>query len=194
MALAKAAEAGGIEGGHKVRMRSLYTDGFNPLFSSDERSAYFDFDKGPARMPKDIQDGLDDLKWCDTIVFVYPTWWLDMPAMLKGFFDRVLVPGKDGAWHFPTKEEKGRMLSGGLEPDLLNIKRIVGVSTYGAPWWMLIPTDMGRGVISMGIRHGCFGSFDCTCRWMALYDLDFTPVEKRTAFLEQVKKALKDEV
>jgi NAD(P)H dehydrogenase (quinone) len=34
-----------------------------------------------------------DLRWCDTLIFVYPTWWYGLPAMIKGWLDRVLVPG-----------------------------------------------------------------------------------------------------
>ncbi len=33
------------------------------------------------------------IKWAEHIVFVYPTWWATMPALLKGFLDRVLLPG-----------------------------------------------------------------------------------------------------
>jgi NAD(P)H dehydrogenase (quinone) len=32
-------------------------------------------------------------RWCDTLIFVYPTWWYGLPAMIKGWLDRVLVPG-----------------------------------------------------------------------------------------------------
>ena len=41
----------------------------------------------------------DDLRWCDTLVFVYPTWWSGQPAMLTGWLDRVLVRGV--AWELP---------------------------------------------------------------------------------------------
>lgn len=33
------------------------------------------------------------LAWCDALIFVYPTWWQGLPAMLKGWLDRVLLPG-----------------------------------------------------------------------------------------------------
>ena len=35
----------------------------------------------------------EDIKWADHIVFVYPMWWGMLPALLKGFLDRILLPG-----------------------------------------------------------------------------------------------------
>jgi hypothetical protein len=34
-----------------------------------------------------------DLRWCDSVVFVFPTWWFSLPAIVKGYLDRVLLPG-----------------------------------------------------------------------------------------------------
>ena len=41
----------------------------------------------------DIREAQDLITWADHIVFVYPTWWGTMPALLKGFLDRVLISG-----------------------------------------------------------------------------------------------------
>jgi putative NADPH-quinone reductase len=52
----------------------------------------------------DLQDAADAIEACDHLVLVYPTWWGTMPALLKGFFDRVLLPGyafryrRDSVW------------------------------------------------------------------------------------------------
>src|SRR5215468_10574011 len=40
-----------------------------------------------------IAEAMELLEWADHIVFVFPTWWGTMPAALKGFLDRVLMPG-----------------------------------------------------------------------------------------------------
>jgi len=42
---------------------------------------------------KDLKEAKRLIKWADHLVFVYPTWWGNMPALLKGFIDRVLVLG-----------------------------------------------------------------------------------------------------
>lgn len=41
----------------------------------------------------DLQDMVEALKWADHYVMVYPIWWGSIPALLKGFFDRVFLPG-----------------------------------------------------------------------------------------------------
>ena len=53
-------------------------------------------------------------------------------AVLKGWFDRTLVPGEDCAWDFPRSQAEAAA-SNGLVPKLTNIKRMLTVSTYGAP-------------------------------------------------------------
>ena len=92
-AIADAVAAGANEGGHAIRRRSLYREKYRPELTAKERASYFDTVKGALRLPADTKSHLSDLYWCDSLVIVYPTWWFNMPAMLKGFFDRTLVPG-----------------------------------------------------------------------------------------------------
>jgi len=44
-------------------------------------------------LEKALIDAQEFIRWADHLVIVYPTWWGTMPAILKGFFDRVLLPG-----------------------------------------------------------------------------------------------------
>lgn len=44
-------------------------------------------------LEEDLLQAQEAIRWADHLVFVYPTWWGTMPAILKGFFDRVLLPG-----------------------------------------------------------------------------------------------------
>ena len=52
----------------------------------------------------DLERAQEDILWAEHLVFVYPIWWATMPALLKGFLDRVFLPGfafkykKDSPW------------------------------------------------------------------------------------------------
>lgn len=41
----------------------------------------------------DLLEAQEKLKWADHLVLVYPIWWGSVPAIMKGFLDRVLLPG-----------------------------------------------------------------------------------------------------
>jgi NAD(P)H dehydrogenase (quinone) len=152
-AIANAVEAGAREGGHELRRRSLYAEQYRPELTGNERTKYFDIADGAARLPKETRSHLADLRWCNSLVLVYPTWWFNMPAMLKGYFDRTLMPGEDCAWSFPTSDPKERTASNGLVPKLTNVKRMMGISTYGASRQItLLAGDNGRNWYTMRPR------------------------------------------
>ena len=73
-----------------------------------------------------VEKHVGQLRWAEAIVFVYPTWTYGFPAMLKGWFDRVMLPGVS----FRLGED------GIARPNLQHIKQIIGISTYGRPWWV----------------------------------------------------------
>ena len=192
-AISDAVVEGAKEGGHEIRRRSLYTENYAPQLTAAERGAYFDVAKGAARLAKDTQSHLKDLRWCDSLVLVYPTWWFNVPAILKGYFDRTLAPGHDCAWDFPSSANDPDAASNGLVPRLTNVKRMCGISTYGASRSIaFLAGDNGRNMIGTAIRPNF--SPDCTCRWLALYDMDFTPKAAREVFLEEVKRVIRDDL
>ena len=109
-------------GGHEVDDCDLYAEGFDPVMSREERLGYHDV---PAnRTP--VQGYIDRLQWAEGIVFCFPTWCFGLPAMLKGYFDRLLMPGVAFDISDPAN----------VKPMLTHIKRISAVVTYGRPRWM----------------------------------------------------------
>jgi len=190
-ALAAAVKEGARAGGHEVRQISLYEQGYGIALTREERQRYFDA-SDPSRLPSDVRGALEDLSWCDSVVFVYPTWWFNLPAALKGFFDRTMQPGSSsgggslGAWEFPSASGDGAS-STGLRPLLTNVKRVAAVSTYGAPQHItFLAGDNGRNTIATAIRRGVFAP-DCTCLWLGLYQMDSLGDEERQAFLRRVR-------
>ena len=76
------------EAGHEVDDCDLYAEGFQPVLTRDERRAYHDVTANRAD-----RDGDRAAAPCEGLVLVFPTWWYGMPAMLKGYIDRVWLPG-----------------------------------------------------------------------------------------------------
>jgi len=74
--------------GHEVRVRDLYAEGFNPVLGATD---FVDFAQG--RVPEDIQREQKMLEWASHLVFIYPIWWWERPALLKGWIDRVFSNG-----------------------------------------------------------------------------------------------------
>jgi NAD(P)H dehydrogenase (quinone) len=70
--------------GHRVRLIALGELEFDPVLRHGYRQVQ--------PLEADLQDAADAIEACDHLVLVYPTWWGAMPALLKGFFDRVLLP------------------------------------------------------------------------------------------------------
>ena len=75
--------------GHEVTIRDLYRIGFNPVATPDDLNAM----KEGMSVPEDIRVEQEHVRWADVIAFVYPVWWISLPAILKGYVDRVFLFG-----------------------------------------------------------------------------------------------------
>lgn len=66
------------------------------------------------KLEKDLEESQRLITWADHVVLAYPTWWGSLPALTKGFFDRVFLPGFAYKYHkgknFPEKLLKGRSI------------------------------------------------------------------------------------
>jgi len=110
------------EAGHEVDDCDLYAEGFDPVLSREERLGYHEVPSN--QLP--LQRHVERLQWAEGIVFCFPTWCFGLPAMLKGYFDRLFMPGVA----FDLSDPKN------VKPMLTNIKRISAVATYGRPRWV----------------------------------------------------------
>lgn len=94
---------GAAAAGHTVRMMRLADLRFDPILHGGYQ--------GSQPLEPDLQAAREAITWADHLVFAYPIWWGAMPALLKGFIDRVFLPG------FAFKYREGspfwdRLLSG----------------------------------------------------------------------------------
>ena len=160
-----------------MRLVDLYASGFDPVMSAQEtaRLPYPGFNEIP------VAEQLAELRWCEALVFVYPTWWYGQPAMLKGWLDRVWIPHATFTMPEPGKPI-GRVLT--------NIRAITVVSTLGSPWWWwtFVMGEPGRRVLLRGFRPLVHPS--CRTNWVALHDMDSAGPAKRERFLGRVRDAM----
>jgi NAD(P)H dehydrogenase (quinone) len=157
--------------GHDVRVSDLYADGFDPIFSAEERRHHLD----PGAEPS-VERYTDDLRWCEHLVLVYPTWWSGQPAMLKGWLDRVWVRGV--AWDLPPGANRVR-------PMLHNIHRLSVVTSHGSSKWLnALQGEPGKRTVMRTMRSLC--SHRAHSKWVALYDIDRSTDGDRQRFLDRV--------
>jgi len=84
--------AGLAEAGHEVEVADLYAEGFNPILEEAAFARETAMDPGAPLSPE-VQAEQARLDRCEGLIFVYPFWWSDVPAILKGWFDRVWTYG-----------------------------------------------------------------------------------------------------
>ena len=144
--------------GHELRVIDLYAEGFDPVFTRAEK------------------------RWAEGWVAIYPTWFYGLPAMLKGWLDRVWLPGVT----FQVASSKKRTIRGELQ----NIRRFVGITTSGSPWWWLrVIGDPGRSLLMKGLRP--LYARGCRMSWLQLHDMNHVTAAEREAFLAKVDRTLR---
>src|ERR1700720_1599762 len=148
--------------GHEVDLCDLYAEGFDPVLTAAERRAYNTAQPDLSA----VEAFVTRLRGADRLWVGFPTWWYGMPAILKGWFDRVWVTGV--AFTLPE-------VGGAIRPALHNIRKFAVVTTYGSPWWLmkLVLRDPVRAVLIGGLRRLC--AEDCRWIFLALSNIDAAP-------------------
>jgi len=157
--------------GHVVDDCDLYGEGFDPVLSRADRLGYHDL----AANTRPVQAHVDRLKAAEAIVLVFPVWNFGFPAMLKGYFDRVFLPGISFG-----------LVDGRTQGMLSNIRRIGVVTTYGASWTRA--TLLGnppRKFCTRSLR--AVTGFKASVTYLAHYDMNRSTPATRQAFLTQVQ-------
>jgi NAD(P)H dehydrogenase (quinone) len=164
------------EAGHEVTDVDLYAERFDPVMSRQERLDYLNTE----RNERLVQHYDDQLAAAEALVLVYPSWWYGMPAILKGYFDRVWLPGVA----FDVT------LNGTVKTDRLKrLRRILVVTTYGGSWWMvrIALGDPARKIIGRAIRALC--ARGCRVTWCIHYDMDRARPSELRQFLQRIRRA-----
>jgi NAD(P)H dehydrogenase (quinone) len=137
-ALHRAGRAALERAGYEVDDLDLYAERFDPVLSREERLSYHDL----AVNRRPVQGYVDRLLRAEALVFCFPIWAYGPPAMLKGFFDRVFLPGVSFF-----------LQDGRIRPGLTEIRKVAAVVSYGQPRWLAwLAGDPPRRLITRYLR------------------------------------------
>ncbi len=163
--------------GAKIRLHDLYGENFQPVLTRQEWQDYLD----PALNTAPVSWDVEALRWCDTLIFVYPTWWYGPPAMLKGWLDRVMLP--EVAFLMPDGENKT------IRPGLQHITRLGVFTTCGASFWLtsLIGAP-GKRTLLRGVGYLC--APDRRSVFAAHYLMDSSTPDSRARHLDHVGRKM----
>ncbi|WP_407708432.1 NAD(P)H-dependent oxidoreductase [Bacillus altitudinis] len=156
----------------------LYKDGFNPVFTAEELKH---FHKGETPYPL-VKDYQEKLKQSTELVFIFPVWWWDLPAMLKGFIDKVMLSG------FAFIEDQN---TGTLKGLLTNIKKttVISTSTTDKEY---IESEAGNAIQSVFIDRTLadLGLKNESTKWIHFSRVNLTTDEKRKQFLKEISQII----
>lgn len=152
----------------------LYNDEFNPVFSAEELKL---FNKGdtPYELVKEYQKKLSQ---ATELIFIFPVWWWDLPAILKGFIDKVMLSG------FAFIEDKK---TGDLKGLLTNIRKttVISTSTTDKEY---IESEGGNAIQGVFINRTLadLGLKNDDTKWIHFSEVNLTTDEKRKQFLQEI--------
>lgn len=155
--------------GADVTLLDLYASGFAPSLTAGERAAYY----GDLPSHDGIEDHARLLTEAETLVLVFPTWWFGLPAILKGWIDRVFAPGIafDHADNF-----------GPIRPRLTALKTVIVITTLGSPAW--IDWFVMRRPVRRILKTAIFGLCAPRAKFtmLSLYKAESVPAAKLADF------------
>ncbi len=97
--------------GHEVTVRDLYELNFNPVLSLEDMNG-----QRMGTVAEDVRTEQEFIEWADAVTFIYPIWWTGLPAVMKGYIDRVMSYGF--AYRYDNGVQKG--LLGGKSAFIIN--------------------------------------------------------------------------
>jgi NAD(P)H dehydrogenase (quinone) len=158
------------QAGHEVDDCDLNGEGFDPVLSREERIGYHDVPNNR----KNVDRYVERLLNAEALVLVHPVWNFGFPAILKGFFDRIFLPGVSF-----------RMENGIVKANLHNITKLAAVVTYGGARWRAFgvgdpPRKIFKRVIRAMIKPRA------PALYLTHYDMNRSTDATRAAFLKKV--------
>ncbi|MDR4893199.1 MULTISPECIES: NAD(P)H-dependent oxidoreductase [unclassified Chryseobacterium] len=122
----------------EVIVRDLYTIGFDPVLSLADMQ-----EQRLGKVSDDIKIEQEHISWAEQITFIYPIWWTGLPAIMKGYIDRVFSYG------FAYRYDQG------IQKGLLKGKKTVILNTHGKSHEEYEKAGMDKA-LTLTSDHGIF--------------------------------------
>ena len=174
-AILESARAGLKLGNHEIDIINLDKDGFNPVMNSQDLKAFRD----KKTVDPKLLGYKNRLEECQHLVFIFPIWWELMPALMKGFIDKLILPGI--AYDY-TNESNTKM-----KPLLTNLKGITVITTMNTP--RLLYRVIFGNAIQKALLRGTFWKLGYKNRkWISFNKVKSVSTERRKRWLNKIEK------
>lgn len=160
--------------GHTVDDCDLYAEDFDPRLTRKERLDYHNL-RGATDA---VAPYVERLLRADALVLSYPVWNYGFPAILKGFFDRVFLPGVSF-----------KLVNGKVQPSLHNIRKVAAVTTYGGSRFRAVlmgdpPRRLIKRMLRATVKPGA------PVAYLAHYAMNLSTDQTREAFTAKVAASM----
>ena len=165
--------------GQPYRIINLDQDDFDPVMRAKDLIAF----AGAGRAGKDALDAIDDqvkryktdLEWAEHLVMIFPIWWMTMPAMTKGFVDKVIFPA------IAYNMDQGNLVS------RLKVSKVTVITTMNTP--AEVYRDMFNNAIEGSLINGTFRKIGINdIRWISLNGVKTVTKEQRIEWLNGIEQ------
>lgn len=181
-AILESAQKGLIAGGHEVDLIHLDRDGFDPVMRAKDLKAFAEAAHSPekalAALDPQVLEYRDRLLAADHLVFIFPIWWEVMPALTKGFIDKLIFPGI--AYRYKGKTGASRMVG------MTKLTGVTVITTMNTP--SLVYRLVFGNAIKKVILTGTFFKIGVPNRkWVSFNMVKMVSQEKRQKWLRSVE-------
>ena len=179
-AILKAVKRGLKKGGHPCKTINLDKDRFDPVMREKDLLAFVVYGKTGDITQADVDPRVlrykEKLEWAERIVMIFPIWWMNLPAMMKGFIDKVVFPGI-----FYNMED------GNLVSRLRSLRQVTIITT------MNTPADIYRehfgNSIEGSLIKGTFNQIGIhDVEWISLNMVKQSGQDRREFWLEEIEE------
>jgi len=167
-AIADHYQAAAEDAGHEVVRFNIGEMNFDPILHKGYKEIQ--------HLEPDLLNLQEKIRWADHLVIVYPNWWCTMPAILKGLFDRMWIPGF--AFNFDKQTKKCiRHLKGKTGRTIV----VAGTHSPFKTWWLF-------GDYTNEIQHAILGFAGINANVCTFGPSEKVSEQKKAQWLKQVEK------